>query len=178
VQWGEDGDVVVEFSVAGINQNDRTINGMKTNKMTVPAILALGGLMAFGTMARGQATNSAPPPAEKKIETPPANAEAKTGTATPKAEAAASPAAVDLAKLEAEVGLTEDQKTQVAVLLRQTHEMRRAVRNDTSLTDEEKKAKMRTIVPEINGKIKALMSEEQYAKWQTLQAARRAAKGN
>jgi periplasmic protein CpxP/Spy len=173
VQCGGDGDVV-----AGVNQNDRMINSMKTYNMTVPAILALGGLITFSTMARGQTTNSAPPPAEKKSETPPANAEAKTETATPKAEAAASPAAVDLAKLEAEVGLTEEQKTQVAALLRQTHEMRRAIRNDTSLTDAEKKAKMKTVVPEINVKIKALMSEEQYGKWETLQAARRAAKGN
>lgn len=53
---------------------------------------------------------------------------------------------------------------------------RREVRNDTNLSDADKKTKTKTINEEINGKIKALMTAEQFAKWEKLQAARRAAR--
>jgi len=133
---------------------------MKTNKMTTIAILALGGMMAFTAIATAQEAKPASPPAEKKVE-------------------AAKPTAEDIAKLESELGLTAEQKTKVDGLLSELKQKRRAIKEDRSLSDEQKKAKTKALNEEIqgqDGKIKALMTAEQCAKWQKLQDAIRAAR--
>lgn len=134
---------------------------MKHNQPTAVAILTLGAVLAFNSIATASdETKPAVPAAEKKV-----------GAAKPTAEA--------VAILEAAVGLTEEQKTKVNALLNELKEKRRAIKEDASLSADEKKAKGKTLNEEIqgkNGKIKALMTEEQFAKWQKLQEARRAAR--
>jgi len=138
---------------------------MKHQSLTRLAIVALGALVGFGTVARAAETNTpANPPAEKK-------AEAAKPTAKPTAE--------DIAKLDEAVGLSAEQKAKVSALLRELNEKRRAIKEDTSLSSEEKKTKTKALNEEIqgkDGKIKALMTAEQFAKWEKLQAARRAAR--
>jgi hypothetical protein len=140
--------------------NTKKGTNMKRNKMTVIAILALGGLMAFGSMANAaDETKPAAPAAEKKAEA-----------------AKPAPSAADIAKLEAEVSLTEEQKTKVAALLTEMKGKRRAVSEDASLSKEDKKAKTKVVNHEITEKIKAAMTPEQYTKWEKLQQARRDAR--
>jgi len=131
---------------------------MKTNKINTVAILALGGVMAFCTV-----TNAADEPK------PAAPAAEKTTKV-------AAPPALDISKLEAEVGLTEEQKTKVAALLAEMKEKRSAVRKDASLSPEDQKAKTKAVNDEVYGKIKAVMTPEQYVKWEKLQQARRDAR--
>jgi hypothetical protein len=52
---------------------------------------------------------------------------------------------------------------------------RRALKEDASLSPEDKK-KTASVNQEIFGKIKALMTAEQYTKWEKLQAAIRASR--
>lgn len=134
---------------------------MKHNQTNAVAVLTLGAMLAFSSIATAaDETKPAGLAAEKKVET-------------------AKPTAEDVAKLEAAVGLTEEQKTKVNALLNELKEKRRAIKEDASLSADEKKAKGKTLNEEIqgkSGKIKALMTEEQFAKWQKLQEARRAAR--
>lgn len=134
-------------------------NKMKPNQMTVIATLTLGAVLAFNSIAAAAAeAKPAAPVAENIVET-------------------VKPTAEDVAKLEAAVGLTEQQRTKVDALLNELKEKRRAIKEDANLTVDEKKAKGKTLNEEIqgkNGKIRALMTEEQFAKWQKLQEARRA----
>jgi protein CpxP len=125
------------------------------------AILVLGGVMNFSSIANAaDETKPAAPAAEKKVE-------------------AAKPTAEDVAKLDAEVGLSAEQKNKVDALLSELKQKRRAIKEDVSLSAEQKKANNKAINEEIlgkDGKIKALMTAEQFAKWQKLQDARRASR--
>ena len=134
---------------------------MKRNQTNMIAVLALGGMMAFTAIATAaDEAKPASPPAEKKVE-------------------ATKPTAEDIAKLDAEVGLSDEQKSKVEGLLSELKQERRAIKEDASLSDEQKKAKTKAINEDIlgkDGKIKALMTAEQFAKWQKLQEAIRAAR--
>ena len=65
---------------------------------------------------------------------------------------APAPTATDIAKLEAEVGLNDEQKSKVSALLEELIEKRRAIKRDTGLSSEEKKTKMKALNEEILGK--------------------------
>ncbi len=134
---------------------------MKRNQTNLIAMLALGGMIAFIAIApAADETKPEAPAAAKKVE-------------------AEKPTAADVAKLEAEAGLSAEQKTKVDALLTELKAKRRAIKEDASLSADEKKSKNKAINEEIqgkDGKIKALMTAEQFAKWQKLQEARRAAR--
>jgi lipase chaperone LimK len=105
--------------------------------------------------------------------------QSQTAPAAAKKAEAAKPTAEEIAKLDAEVGLSSEQKTKVEGLLSELKQKRRAIKEDASLSDEQKKAKTKAINEDIlgkDGKIKALMTAEQFAKWQKLQDAIRAAR--
>jgi hypothetical protein len=141
------------------NNKHQQESKMKCNKLAAIAILALSGVLASNTIATAaDETTPASPSTGKMVE-------------------AAKPTAEDIAKLEAEVGLTAEQKTKVNGLLSELKEKRRAIKEDATLSDDQKKAKGKALNEEIqgkNGKIKAVMTAEQFAKWEKLQEARRA----
>lgn len=124
---------------------------MRTHTRTSLAMLALGGLIAFGSPALA-VDDKKPAPAEKKT------------------------TAEDIAKLEQAVGLSAEQKSKVAALLTELNTKRRAVRGDSTLSSEDKKAKTKAGDTEVLGKIKEAMTAEQFAKWEKLQEARRKAR--
>ena len=140
---------------------------MKRNSMTAIAILALGGAMAFSAFAADEtkpaaAATPAAPAAENKVET--------------KGDAAPAPTEADIAKLEADLGLTPELTAKVEALMKEQNARRKQMYKDASLSEAEKEAKNKAIVEETRGKIKAAMTPEQYAKWQKLQEARKAFK--
>jgi hypothetical protein len=135
---------------------------MKRNPMTAMALLALGGMMAFSSIAiaadETKPAASASPAAEKK------------------AQAAPAPTEADIAKLEADLGLSPELTSKVDALMKEQNDRRRAMYKDASLSEAEKEAKNKVIVAETREKIKALLTPEQYAKWQKLHEARKAFK--
>jgi len=87
--------------------------------------------------------------------------------------------ATDIAKLEAAVGLSDEQNTKVQGLLNELKDKRREIKGDANLSRNEIRVKMKALNEEYLGKggrINALMTAEQFAKWNKLQQAIRAAR--
>jgi hypothetical protein len=132
---------------------------MKCNKLTAIAILALGGVLAFSASATAaDETKPAAPAAEKK------------------AVAAPVPTEADIAKLEADLGLSPELTAKIEALQKDQNARRKVMYQDTTLSEAEKEAKNKAIVAETREKIKGLLTPEQYAKWQKLHEARKAFK--
>jgi periplasmic protein CpxP/Spy len=70
--------------------------------------------------------------------------------------------------LAEQLDLTDDQKPKVDAIMKGVMEKNRAVREDTSLTPEEKKAKAKAIREESATQMKAVLTPEQFTKWQEM----------
>ncbi|MFN3410174.1 MAG: hypothetical protein ACK45B_14355 [Limisphaerales bacterium] len=73
----------------------------------------------------------------------------------------------------AELGLNEEQRTKFEAVMREAQEKRRALREDTSLTPEQRREKNQAIQKEVDAKVKEILTAEQYAKWEKMQQERR-----
>ena len=131
---------------------------MKLNKMTVIAALALGSLLALGTVANAQ--DAATPAA-----TPPAGGAPGGGRGRQ----------LSIEQLSTQLALSDEQKTNVQAILTDSRKQMRDLRNDTSLSTEDRRAKMRTIRDDQNAKLKTILTPEQFAKYEKLMPARRPA---
>lgn len=96
-----------------------------------------------------------------------------------KADLLPAPTDADIAKLGAEVGLNDQQQSRVSALLEELKEKRRTIKVDANLSSEEKRTKTKVLNEEIlgrGGKISALMTAEQFARWEKFQQAIREAR--
>ena len=117
---------------------------MKSTKTLLIAALAAGALLAGSSALRAQdATN-----------TPPAGEHIPGMKSHP-----------DLAK---QLDLTDAQKPKVEAIRKNATEKGRALREDTSLTPEEKKAKAKAIREDTATQMKGVLTPEQFAKWQEM----------
>jgi Spy/CpxP family protein refolding chaperone len=119
---------------------------MKLNKTLALAALMAGGLIAANTLQAQDSTNT--PPAGEHHGGP-------GGMHRPNAEMIAK-----------ELGLTDDQKTQIKAALEDTMAKFKALHDDTSLSADDKKAKMKEIRDANQAKMKEILTPEQFAKWQ------------
>ena len=117
---------------------------MKLTKTLALAALVAGSLFAGSTLQAQDSTN-----------TPPAGAPPGGGMRN----------RPDFAK---ELNLTEDQKPKFKEIMTGAQEKRKALRDDTSLSAEDKKAKAKTLQEETSKEMKALLTEEQFTKWQKM----------
>jgi periplasmic protein CpxP/Spy len=116
---------------------------MKSTKTMLIAALAVGALLAGSSALRAQtATN-----------TPPANAHGGMKGRQ------------DIAK---QLDLTDDQKPKVQEIMKSAMDKGRALREDTSLTSQEKNDKAKAIKEETATQLKAVLTPEQFTKWQEL----------
>ncbi len=126
---------------------------MKLNKMTVIAVLALGSLLTLGTALNAQdATSNAP--------------------------AATLPAVRGRPNFEAiakQLELTDDQKPKAKAVIDAQQKQMRELRGDTSLSQEDRRAKGKTIRDEATAKLKEILTPEQFAKYQKMTSGRRPA---
>jgi Spy/CpxP family protein refolding chaperone len=76
-------------------------------------------------------------------------------------------------KLQKELGLTDDQKNQIKTIQQQAREQTRAVREDTSLTREQKAEKIREINRNTNTQVRSVLTPEQYERYQRRARERR-----
>jgi hypothetical protein len=131
---------------------------MKSNQMTAIAILAIGGAIAFNSIATAaDEAKPAAPAAERKA-------------------AAPAPTEDDIAKLEADLGLPFELKAKLEAVVKEQNARRKEMYRDASLSDAEKATKNKAIVAEAREKIKALLTPEQFEKWQKLHEAQKAYK--
>lgn len=82
-----------------------------------------------------------------------------------------------LKRLTEELKLTEAQKEKVEANQKAQREKMAKLREDTSLTPEERREKMRAIREENDRKMKEILTAEQYEKWQKLRPDRPAGPG-
>jgi protein CpxP len=73
-----------------------------------------------------------------------------------------------LQKMSEELNLTDDQKAKLKPILQDQAEQMKAVHNDTSLTPEQKKAKMKEIHHTFQPQIAGVLTPEQQAKWKQM----------
>ena len=67
-----------------------------------------------------------------------------------------------------ELNLTDDQKPKVQAIVKDSREKLKAVREDSSLTPEEKKAKVKEIQQDQATQLKAVLTPDQFTKWQEI----------
>jgi periplasmic protein CpxP/Spy len=108
------------------------------------AALAAGALLAGSSALRAQNATNTPPAGEH------------------------GPGMKGHANIAKQLNLTDDQKPKVEAILKGAMEKGRTLREDTSLTSEEKKDKAKEIREETATQLKAVLTPEQFAKWQEL----------
>lgn len=113
---------------------------MKSTKTLLIAALAAGALFAGSSSLLAQASTNTPPPAIKGGHH-------------------------DLAK---ELNLTDDQKPKFQEIMKSSREKMKALHEDSSLTPEERKTKAKAIQEDTATQMKALLTPEQFTKWQEL----------
>ncbi len=130
---------------------------MKTTKNTFVAALAVGALIACSSSLRAQDAAAPAAPAEKNAPAggPPA------GERGPGMRGGRP----DIAKA---LDLTDDQKPKVEALMKASMEKRKALREDTSLSMDDKKAKAKAIQEDMAAQMKAVLTPEQFAKFEKM----------
>ncbi len=71
-----------------------------------------------------------------------------------------------LDRMEKELNLTADQKTKIKAVMEKDAKAREEVFRDSSLTREQRREKMRARAEEQDKEIKAILTPEQYQKWE------------
>jgi protein CpxP len=123
---------------------------MKSHKVSLMAALAAGALIALAPALQAQDKPARP-------------------EGGPRAGQRGDMAKERLNKMAEELNLTADQKTKVEAVLKEQAETMRGLRD---AAPEERREKMQAARKEIDGKIKAILTAEQYAKWEKMRAQR------
>jgi periplasmic protein CpxP/Spy len=131
---------------------------MKANKTILIAVLAAGSLLVWSPALRAGDTNTPP-------STPPAGAP-PAGQRPPGMRGT-----ITLDQLAQQLNLTDDQKAKVKPILEARDQKVRELRGDTSLTPEDRRAKMKALRDDMTTQMKAILTPEQFDKWQKLPPA-------
>ena len=75
-------------------------------------------------------------------------------------------------RLDKELQLTADQKTKLKTYFEGERKKMQALRDDTSLTREQKQEKQRAGREDLNKEMKSVLTPEQFTKWEKAQKAR------
>lgn len=125
---------------------------MKRSKLGILAILALGGLMACEPIALAQDKPAAPPAAGGDTTPPPPRGGRGAG----------------LQGILDKLDLTDAQKEKIKPILADMREKMQALRGDTSLSREDRMAKMKEINDAISAKLKDILTPDQFTKFEEL----------
>lgn len=126
---------------------------MKLTLKSTVALVAFGSLVALSPLTLAQ---------EKKAESTDAKPKPQQPAQRPDR----------LAQMAEQLQLTEDQKTQLKPILKEETDKMRALRADTSLSREDRQAKLKEIRDGTSAKFKKILKPEQYEKWQKAMAQR------
>jgi protein CpxP len=126
---------------------------MKMQKLSLMAALAAGALIALTPTLRAQDSKPTRP------EAGPRTGQGQRGEA----------AKERLAKISEELNLTAEQKTKFEAAMKAQAETVRGLRD---ATPEERREKMQAARKEMDGKIKEILTAEQYAKWEKIRQQR------
>jgi len=128
---------------------------MKSTKTLFLTALAVGGLLAFGMVANaGDTTNN--PPATPPVGAPPPGGPGMRGQA-------------GFDRIAEQLNLTDDQKPKVKAILEDQRKKMGDLRDDTSLSREDKMAKRKAVHEDTVTQMKAVLTADQFQKWQAMQ---------
>lgn len=117
------------------------------------AALVAGSLLAGNVATQAQdSTNMAP----------------AAPTAPSPGNGAMRPRGLNIDSIATQLGLTDDQKTKVKAAMDDMMQQVRALRSDTSLDQDARRAKIKDLRTDMNAKIKDILTPEQYTKWQQI----------
>ena len=125
----------------------------------IVAALVAGSLLAWNVALRAADTN-----------TPPAKPSA--GAPAPGQRPPGFRGGLSLDHLTQQLNLTDDQKAKVKPILEAREKKMAEFRGDTSLSQEDRRAKTQSIRAETTEQMKAVLTAEQFEKWQKLVAPR------
>ena len=134
------------------------------NWKLIKALTAAGVLTI--SLAATAVSQTAPPAQDSNQATQPGGANPTT-SAEPNKQPGLGPA---LEKLN----LSDDQKTQIMNIRQKTAEQVQALKSDTSLTDQQKRDKFRSIRMDTHKQISAVLTPDQRKQWQQMQQQHRA----
>ena len=123
---------------------------MKSTKTLLIAALAAGALLAGSSALRAQDATNTPPPGP------------------PPGEHGPGPGMRGRPDIAKQLDLTEDQKPKVQAIMKNSMEKRRALHEDTTMTQEEKRDKGKALQEDTAKQLKAVLTPEQFAKWQEM----------
>lgn len=124
---------------------------MRLRTSSMIAVIALGGTLALSPLARSQDNSASRPEANQ-------GAGARRGNM--------------MQRINEHLSLTDEQKPKVEAALKEMRTKATELRKDTSLTPEERRAKMQPIREALNKKMKVILTSEQYEKWQKMSQRR------
>ena len=121
---------------------------MKMHKLSLVAALALGSLLVCTSNASAQTEN--------------------TNTNAPARRERRGPPSVEqrVERMNAQLKLTDEQKTKVTAMFEEDAKKMRELRNDKNLTREEQREKFRAMRTESESKLKQILTPEQWEKHQ------------
>lgn len=123
---------------------------MRTLKISLATVLALGGLLACASLVQAQDTNAA-----------------KKG---PRGQMGA--------RMAEELNLDDAQKAKVQEAFQEQGKKMRELRDDTSLTQEQRQEKMKAMREDMDKKMKTILKPDQYEKWQKSREQMRGQRGD
>jgi Spy/CpxP family protein refolding chaperone len=113
------------------------------------AMIALGGLLACGTLTHAQ-------DAPAKKDAPPGGGDQRAAMRE------------RMQKMETELKLTDEQKTKIGESRKALGEKMRALQQDQDLTPEAKREKMKEMRDSNQATMKTILTPEQFEKWQKM----------
>lgn len=116
---------------------------MKTNRLSLMTVMALGSLVAFGPMAKAEDSDAKPA----------AHGKGKAGAR----HAQANP-------IVGELNLTDDQKVKVKPIFQEEAKKLKELRQDTNLSKQDKMAKLKSIHADTDAKLQPILTPEQLEK--------------
>jgi protein CpxP len=127
---------------------------MKVTKSMIIAALVVGNLLAWNPALRAAETNT--PPSAPATGAPPAG-QRPQGFRGP-----------SLDQIAQQLELTDEQKAKVKPILEAQAQKMRELRDDTSLSPEDRRPKMQSIREETTAQMKAVLTPDQFEKWQKM----------
>jgi protein CpxP len=118
------------------------------SRISLIAAMALGGLVACSTLATAQ-DSTAPQDAKKGKRTPPTIEQ-------------------QMERINTALTLTDEQKPKVKAVLEEQQKAMQKIRDDSSLEQDARRTKMQDLRKEMNTKMKGILTEEQYKKYQEM----------
>lgn len=141
---------------------------MKLNSIhLLVATLTLAALVLTPSPARAEDPAPTTPPPDKAPKAQKGERPARPGGEQAEGARARRDAAM------AELGLTDEQRDKLRAAQKDQADKAKAIREDASLSREQKTAKVRELRDSFNASAKTILTADQYEKWQKMQEARR-----